>query len=204
MATSWWLLADSLAPVCVTCLHAGCVIPCRLRAPDGAILAAALLALMKKALCVRVSRGTAWERSPARRPEALAVAAVALFGCLRRSRNMRDASSPRQATSSGRRTARPRTSAKEADMTEFIDIPGGRIAYDVTGGGPLMVLSHGIGDRRHAYRFLAPMLAQARGVLRPKSESDSDLVSVLPLAAHERQARGRAGGPASRGAARQR
>jgi pimeloyl-ACP methyl ester carboxylesterase len=46
-------------------------------------------------------------------------------------------------------------------MTEFLDVPGGRIAYDVTGSGPLVVLSHGMGDRRQAYRFLAPMLAQA-------------------------------------------
>jgi pimeloyl-ACP methyl ester carboxylesterase len=46
-------------------------------------------------------------------------------------------------------------------MTEFLDIDGGRIAYDVTGSGPLVVLSHGIGDRRQAYRFLAPKLAQA-------------------------------------------
>src|SRR6516225_9707008 len=46
-------------------------------------------------------------------------------------------------------------------MTEFVDVAGGRIAYDVTGSGPLVVLSHGIGDRRQAYRFLAPMLAQA-------------------------------------------
>jgi pimeloyl-ACP methyl ester carboxylesterase len=49
----------------------------------------------------------------------------------------------------------------EADMTEFLEIDGGRIAYDVTGSGPLVVLSHGIGDRRQAYRFLAPRLAQA-------------------------------------------
>jgi pimeloyl-ACP methyl ester carboxylesterase len=46
-------------------------------------------------------------------------------------------------------------------VTEFLDIEGGRIAYDVTGSGPLVVLSHGIGDRRQAYRFLAPKLAQA-------------------------------------------
>ena len=46
-------------------------------------------------------------------------------------------------------------------MTEFLDIEGGRIAYDVIGEGPLVVLSHGIGDRRQAYRFLAPRLAQA-------------------------------------------
>jgi pimeloyl-ACP methyl ester carboxylesterase len=46
-------------------------------------------------------------------------------------------------------------------MTEFLDISGGRIAYDVTGEGPLIVLSHGIGDRRQAFRFLAPELARA-------------------------------------------
>jgi len=46
-------------------------------------------------------------------------------------------------------------------MTEFLDVPGGRIACDVDGSGPLVVLSHGIGDRRQAYRFLAPILAQA-------------------------------------------
>jgi pimeloyl-ACP methyl ester carboxylesterase len=46
-------------------------------------------------------------------------------------------------------------------VTEFLDVDGGRIAYEVTGEGPLAVLSHGIGDRREAYRFLAPRLAQA-------------------------------------------
>jgi pimeloyl-ACP methyl ester carboxylesterase len=51
--------------------------------------------------------------------------------------------------------------AEEDVMTEFLDVDGGRIAYDVTGSGPLVVLSHGIGDRRQVYRFLAPRLAQA-------------------------------------------
>jgi pimeloyl-ACP methyl ester carboxylesterase len=46
-------------------------------------------------------------------------------------------------------------------VTEFLDVDGGRIAYEVTGEGPLVVLSHGIGDRREAYRFLVPRLAQA-------------------------------------------
>jgi pimeloyl-ACP methyl ester carboxylesterase len=46
-------------------------------------------------------------------------------------------------------------------MTEFLDINGGRIAYEVTGEGPLIVLSHGIGDRRQVFRFLAPELARA-------------------------------------------
>src|SRR5215471_12811502 len=46
-------------------------------------------------------------------------------------------------------------------MTEYLHIQGGTIAYEVTGQGPLVVLSHGIGDRRQAFRFLAPKLAQA-------------------------------------------
>jgi pimeloyl-ACP methyl ester carboxylesterase len=46
-------------------------------------------------------------------------------------------------------------------MTEYVDIEGGRIAYDEIGTGPLVVLSHGMGDHRQAYRFLAPKLAQA-------------------------------------------
>jgi len=46
-------------------------------------------------------------------------------------------------------------------MTEFAEIEGGRIAYEVTGESPLVVLAHGVGDRRQAYRFLTPKLAQA-------------------------------------------
>jgi pimeloyl-ACP methyl ester carboxylesterase len=46
-------------------------------------------------------------------------------------------------------------------MTEYLDVDGGRIAYDVAGEGPLVVLSPGIGDRRQVYRFLAPKLVQA-------------------------------------------
>lgn len=46
-------------------------------------------------------------------------------------------------------------------MTEFFDIEGGRIAYDVAGEGPLIVLSHGLGDRRQAYRFVVPELVRA-------------------------------------------
>jgi predicted dienelactone hydrolase len=46
----------------------------------------------------------------------------------------------------------------EAGMTEFPDIPGGRIAYGTCGTGPLVRLAHGLGDMRQAYRFLAPLL----------------------------------------------
>ena len=68
-------------------------------------------------------------------------------------------------------------------MTEFLEVAGGRIAYDVTGEGPLVVLSHGIGDRRQAYRFLAPRLAQAgyrvaSADLRGHGESSMDWKSV--------------------------
>jgi pimeloyl-ACP methyl ester carboxylesterase len=67
-------------------------------------------------------------------------------------------------------------------MTEFADIECGRIAYDETGQGPLIVLSHGIGDRRQAYRFLAPRLAQAgyrvaAADLRGHGESSMDWTS---------------------------
>src|SRR3954452_7177731 len=46
-------------------------------------------------------------------------------------------------------------------MTEHLDIGTNSIAYDVTGTGPLVVLAHGRGDSRHAYRFLAPALVEA-------------------------------------------
>lgn len=46
-------------------------------------------------------------------------------------------------------------------MTEFIEVDGGRVAYEVAGAGPLVVLSHGIGDTRKAFRSLAPRLAAA-------------------------------------------
>ena len=68
-------------------------------------------------------------------------------------------------------------------MTEFLEVDGGTIAYDVTGDGPLVVLSHGIGDRRQAYRFLAPKLAQAgyrvaSADLRGHGESSMGRMSV--------------------------
>lgn len=45
--------------------------------------------------------------------------------------------------------------------TEFVNVAGGRVAYEVVGRGPLVVLSHGMGDNRSAYRFLAPLIANA-------------------------------------------
>ncbi len=47
-------------------------------------------------------------------------------------------------------------------MTAHLTVDGGTLAYEVTGtSGPLVVLAHGIGDSREAYRFVAPALAQA-------------------------------------------
>ncbi|MFJ4650964.1 alpha/beta fold hydrolase [Nocardia sp. NPDC088792] len=46
-------------------------------------------------------------------------------------------------------------------MTEYLTIGDGRIAYDIAGAGPLIVLSHGIGDHRQTFRFLAPQLVAA-------------------------------------------
>jgi pimeloyl-ACP methyl ester carboxylesterase len=45
--------------------------------------------------------------------------------------------------------------------TEFVEVKGGRIAYEVTGQGPLVVLSTGMGETRASYRFLAPLIANA-------------------------------------------
>ncbi|MDR7280948.1 alpha/beta fold hydrolase [Catenuloplanes atrovinosus] len=47
-------------------------------------------------------------------------------------------------------------------MTEFLTVDGGTLAYQVTGAsGPLIVLAHGMGDSRDAYRFVVPELARA-------------------------------------------
>ncbi len=48
--------------------------------------------------------------------------------------------------------------------TRYLDLPGGRLAYDYFGessGGPLVVCAPGMGDLRGEYRFLAPRLAAA-------------------------------------------
>jgi len=45
--------------------------------------------------------------------------------------------------------------------TEYIDVPGGRLAYSDVGSGPLVIAVPGMGDLRSSYRFLAPKLAAA-------------------------------------------
>lgn len=46
-------------------------------------------------------------------------------------------------------------------MTEYVEVNGGQIAFEVAGEGPLVVLAHGMGDSRAAYRFLTPRLVAA-------------------------------------------
>jgi pimeloyl-ACP methyl ester carboxylesterase len=47
-------------------------------------------------------------------------------------------------------------------MTEFLTVDDGTLAYDLAGStGPLVVLAHGMGDSRAAYRFLTPALVDA-------------------------------------------
>ncbi|MTE16001.1 alpha/beta fold hydrolase [Nocardia aurantiaca] len=76
-------------------------------------------------------------------------------------------------------------------MTEFVELAGGRIAYDVLGEGPLVLLAHGIGDHRQAYRAVAPRLAAAgyRVVnmdIRGHGQSSMDWVSETGRAAISR------------------
>ncbi|MFB7457114.1 alpha/beta fold hydrolase [Streptomyces sp. NPDC056188] len=46
-------------------------------------------------------------------------------------------------------------------MTEYLAVDGGAIAYEVAGSGPLIVLAHGMGDSRAAYRAVIPPLVAA-------------------------------------------
>ncbi|MFD9883431.1 alpha/beta fold hydrolase [Streptomyces alboflavus] len=46
-------------------------------------------------------------------------------------------------------------------MSEYLAVDGGTIAYEVQGSGPLIVLAHGIGDSRAAYRTVVPPLVAA-------------------------------------------
>jgi pimeloyl-ACP methyl ester carboxylesterase len=62
--------------------------------------------------------------------------------------------------------------------TRYIDRPDGRVAYDVAGDGPLIVLVPGMGELRESYRFLAPALVEvgyrvAVSDLRGHGESDA-------------------------------
>ena len=46
-------------------------------------------------------------------------------------------------------------------QTQFLELKDGKIAYDASGSGPLVILAPSLGDLRAEYRFLAPLLVQA-------------------------------------------
>jgi len=46
-------------------------------------------------------------------------------------------------------------------VTQFISRPEGRVAYDIQGAGPLLVLVPGMGELRSSYRHLTPSLVAA-------------------------------------------
>jgi len=46
-------------------------------------------------------------------------------------------------------------------MTGFAEVPGGKIAFEEVGTGPLVIVVPGMGDLRSSYRFVAPRLAAA-------------------------------------------
>ncbi len=53
------------------------------------------------------------------------------------------------------------TAPSVAPPTRFLERGEGRIAYDVVGAGPLVVMLPGLGDLRQEYRFLVPLLVDA-------------------------------------------
>lgn len=62
--------------------------------------------------------------------------------------------------------------------TQYLSVPGGRLAHDVQGEGPLVLLVPGLGDLRSAYRFTTPALVEAGYTvattdLRGHGESDA-------------------------------
>ena len=75
-------------------------------------------------------------------------------------------------------------------MTEYLQRPEGRIAYDVAGSGPLVVCIPGMGELRSAYRFTVPALAAAgyrvaTMDLRGHGDSDTTFTRYDDVAAGE-------------------
>ena len=67
--------------------------------------------------------------------------------------------------------------ADAAGGTSCLSRPGGRIAYEQAGYGPLVVCVPGMGDLRSVYRFLVPQLIEAgfqAAVMDLRGQGDSD------------------------------
>jgi pimeloyl-ACP methyl ester carboxylesterase len=72
--------------------------------------------------------------------------------------------------------------ATRSTEPRYLTGPEGRIAYDVDGSGPLIVLVPGMGDLRTTYRFIAPALREAgyrvaATDLRGHGDSDTSFAS---------------------------
>lgn len=72
--------------------------------------------------------------------------------------------------------------------SELLDRPGGRIAYDISGDGPLLVCVPGMGELRSVYRFAVPALVAAgfrvaTFDLRGHGDSDATFSSYDDVAA---------------------
>lgn len=72
--------------------------------------------------------------------------------------------------------------------TRYLDRPGGRIAWDIVGEGPLVVAVPGMGDLRSNFRFLVPALVDggyrvATMDLRGHGESDTTFDAYDDVAA---------------------
>ncbi len=78
---------------------------------------------------------------------------------------------------------------RDADVeTRYLDRPGGRIAYDSRGEGPVVICLPGMGELRSAYRFTVPALVDAgyRAVtmdLRGHGDSDATFDTYDDVAA---------------------
>jgi len=75
-----------------------------------------------------------------------------------------------------------------AAITEYLTRPEGRIAYDVTGEGPLVICAHGMGDLRSVYRAMTPALVDggyrvATMDLRGHGDSDATFSAYDDVAA---------------------
>ena len=70
-------------------------------------------------------------------------------------------------------------------QTVYLTRPDGRIGYDVSGDGRLVVLVPGMGDLRAAYRFLAPAVREAGyrvACTDLRGHGDSDTARCHPVA----------------------
>ena len=55
----------------------------------------------------------------------------------------------------------PSGEARRVAAPRFLERPGGRLAYEIRGQGPLVVCSPGLGDVRCSYATALPLLEEA-------------------------------------------